>query len=102
MSNTVRWLDTEFGVYPLDGTQWNDVGGVYIFTSIQGNIWHAHYVGVADSFRNRLPTHERALEARRLGATHIHAVVVPQADIRATLEQRLIAACQPPLNTHHR
>ena len=52
----------------LDDTTatWNDIGGLYIFTYLNAqNRWPALYVGIADSFKNRLPNHERWSEARR-------------------------------------
>jgi hypothetical protein len=35
----------------------------------------------------------------RLGATHVHALVVSQAAKRDEIERQLIATYQPPLNT---
>lgn len=100
--NTVTWLGYEFTVYPRFGTTWNNVGGIYIFTGVVGNQWEPYYIGRCESFLNRLPSHDRWDEAARRGATHIHARVVPQEASRATLEEALIRACNPPLNTHFR
>jgi hypothetical protein len=102
MSDKVTWSTYEFTVYD-DNTTWNDIGGLYIFTYLNAqNRWPALYVGVADSFKNRLPNHERWAEARRSGATHIHARVESQEATRLRIEKELIAAFQPPLNTHHK
>ena len=100
--NTATWLGYEFTVYNRFGTTWNNVAGIYIFTAIVGSQWKAYYIGQCDSFQNRFRTHERWDEAARLGATHVHARVVPLAANRDALESSLIQACQPPLNTHFR
>lgn len=93
------WLSHEFGVYPPT-TPWNNVAGVYIFTGVDAhNRWAALYIGQADSFINRLPSHERWTEARMRGVTHIHVLVVPQQAQRDLIEQQLIQAFQPPMNT---
>ena len=99
MSDTVKWLSYEFTVY-TPNTTWNDVAGVYIFCGVNAqNQWVALYVGQADSFRNRIPSHEQWIPAVRLGATHVHAQVVPQATTRDAVERELIQVYQPRLNT---
>ena len=76
MGSTVKWLTYEFTVH-TPNTTWNDVAGVYIFCGINAqNEWVAFYIGQADSFRNRIPSHEQWGPAIWLGATHIHARVV--------------------------
>jgi excinuclease UvrABC nuclease subunit len=99
MSQTVTWLSHGFTVY-AHGTSWNDDAGVYIFAGLNSqNQWVALYVGQADNFRNRIPQHEQWTRAVRLGATHVHAMVVPLAGNRDKLEEELIQAFQPQLNT---
>lgn len=102
MSNIVTWAGHQFTAYPPT-TTWNHVSGIYIFArqSSPGN-WQALYIGQAQSFADRLPSHERWSEAARHGATHIHALIVPQQVNRDAIEQTLIRACQPVLNTQHR
>ena len=96
--NKVNWLSYQFSVYSAN-TTWNDVAGIYIFTGINAaGRWKAHYIGQAKSFKNRLPSHESWSAAVRLGATHVHAMAVPLAANRDTIEEALIAAFQPPLN----
>ena len=86
----MTWLYYEFTIYQ-HGTSWNDVVGVYIFCGVNPqNQWVALYVGQTDSFRNRIPSHEQWTPALRLGATHVHARVVPQAATRDAIEQELI------------
>ena len=102
MSNTVTWLNHAFGVYQKPST-WGTAAGVYIFCGITPqNQWRPYYIGQADQFSDRLPSHERWAEAVRLGATHVHAMVVQQAAMRDTIEQQLISAYQPTLNAHHK
>jgi hypothetical protein len=75
---TATWLTHEFTIYEMDTTNWNDVAGVYIFSglNVQQTQWKALYVGITESFKTRHPNHERWEEAKRLGATHVHAKVV--------------------------
>jgi len=84
----------------MDG-MWKDVGGVYIFSGVKNNIWHAYYIGITDSFQDRHPNHERWEEAKCLGATHVHARGESQAAVRESIEKELIETYQPTLNTHH-
>ncbi len=99
MGDSVKWLSYEFTIY-APNTMWNDVAGVYIFCGINAqNQWVALYVGQADSFRNRIQSHEQWSPAVWLGATHIHARVVPQVTARDAIERELIQAYQPRLNT---
>jgi len=101
MANTVKWLSYDFHVLTLDAS-WTADGGIYIFTGLKDNTWHPYYVGIADSLKVRLATHERWSEAVQLGATHVHARVASLAATREAIEKELIAQYQPPLNTHHR
>jgi len=102
MSDTVKWSSYDFYVLPKESA-WHAVGGVYIFTgkNAQG-LWYPLYIGQAESLAARIPTHERWQEAARLGATHVHAMVVQQEANRDTIERELIAAYQPTLNEHHK
>lgn len=95
----VTWLNYQFEVYEPRRTTWNDSSGIYIFTGIGPNgRWRAYYIGKATSFRDRFANHEKWAGAVRLGATHVHAMVVPLAANRDRIEAELIQACQPPLN----
>lgn len=94
----VSWLDAEFGVYG-PSTRWNEVPGVYIFAGVnQRDEWYPLYVGQTQSLARRLGNHDKWLEARRLGATHIHARTVRDQRLRLSLERRLVLAFQPSLN----
>ena len=100
---TCNWSGYQFTVYTMDGTTWNDVGGVYIFAGLtQGGRWNAYYIGICESFSDRCPNHERWAEAVRLGATHVHALVVPLEADRQSIERELIRAWAPPLNIQNK
>lgn len=102
MSETVDWIGTSFHVCN-PSANWKDAGGVYIFCGLNSNQqWFPVYIGQAESLAARLPNHERWQEAAKLGATHVHARVVEQAANRDALEQKLIVAFQPKLNTHYK
>jgi len=102
MNSTAKWSSYEFGVYSPDAN-WNDVSGVYLFCGIGSqNQWVPLYIGQAESFRSRFSAHEEWGPASRLGATHIHALVVPQSATRDLMERELIQSYQPRLNTLQR
>jgi excinuclease UvrABC nuclease subunit len=102
MSDKVQWLSYEFTVYQ-QSVQWNNVGGIYIFAGLnQQNQWVPYYIGKADSFANRIPSHEQWDKARSLGATHVHARTVEQEAERDRIEPELIRKFQPRLNTQLR
>ena len=84
---------------------WNDVGGCYVFVKIVNGRLVVLRVGKCDSFKGRPmpPKHECWAEAvRDHGATHLCVRVVENALSRASEEQDLIAAYNPPMNVHHR
>lgn len=95
----IEWLDgVSFQIIPKD-TNWAKIGGVYIFAGANDqNQWRALYVGQTSSFADRIPGHNQWSKARLLGATHVHARVVPDRSDRLTLEKRLRKAFRPPLN----
>ncbi len=81
---------------------WRSVGGLYIFAYYDGQHWRPLYIGQTDDFSSRLPLHERLDEAIRLGATHIHTLVVQHAENRDTWERMLIDHLQPRMNVQFR
>ena len=93
----VSWCGYHFSVHTMDGA-WNDVGGVYVFAGRNLGRWKTYYVGQTRSFANRLPSHERWAEAKRLGATHVHIRRVSNASRRRAIEIELIRNLNPPLN----
>lgn len=81
---------------------WKAVGGLYVFASLTEDGWLPLYIGKADDFSDRLPSHERLDEAIELGATHIHAAIVSSEANRDKWEPMLIQHYQPPLNVQHK
>lgn len=99
MSDKVTWLTHEFTI-SSHTAQWNNVAGIYIFAGLnQQNQWVPYYIGQADSFQDRIPSHEKWDKARSLGATHVHAKSVLQQSQRDLIERQLIQGFQPQLNT---
>ena len=99
MIDTVQWLGQDFYVHPHNAN-WSTAAGVYIFCGVnQQNQWTAFYIGQANSFQDRLPSHEMWNKAQSLGATHVHVKVESQQSQRDSLEEELIEAYRPPLNT---
>ncbi|MCK9390117.1 MAG: hypothetical protein M0Q01_00950 [Syntrophales bacterium] len=101
--NTCAWplgngQTLEFTIYNPNTTTWNAVPGLYIFTYVTQGYWKPLYIGQANDFSIRIPSHERYAEAVRNGATHIHATVVQQANNRDRWEKMLIEAHQPSMN----
>lgn len=94
---TWTWNGRLFTIYSVD-TTWNPVSGLYIFAGPGLLGWKACYIGQTVSFAERIPGHERWMEAQRLGATHIHACVVQDQWQRDLIERELIGRFQPPLN----
>lgn len=90
-----------FEVY-TQNQNWNSLPGLYIFARPSGAKWSAIYVGQADNFATRLPSHGRLSEAVQLGVTQIHTLVVYSKPERDRLERLLIQWLQPPLNKQHR
>ena len=92
----------EFTIYDSNAN-WNNVAGLYIFAYRVGQTdWYALYVGQAVDFSSRMPSHERWDEAVRLGATHVHALVVPLVANRDKWEKMLIQTLHPPMNVQNR
>jgi hypothetical protein len=87
-----------FTIFDYDATEWKTVGGLYIFARVAGDGWDPLYVGRTENFRTRIPAHERWEEACRLGATQVHALVVPLEASRVRLEAALILQLKPPMN----
>lgn len=101
MNQTATWKNHVFSVH-LHSASWSEAGGIYIFCGVNSqNHWVPLYIGQADSFRNRIPSHEQWTPAVRLGATHVHAKAVPEAMLDA-IERELIATFQPRLNVQHK
>ena len=101
MENTVNWSGHEFIVFPLTGTAWPELPGIYLFAGHTGE-WRAIYIGQCESFAKRLPGHEMMELAVVGGASEVHLLTVQSPTERNNLEAHLIRVHQPPLNDQHR
>lgn len=98
MSDQVNWCGYDLYIHE-HSAQWKPLGGIYIFSGRNtAGQWVAIYVGQAEKLSDRIPGHERWDEARRHGATHVHAMVVPLKETRDRVERDLIQRCNPALN----
>ncbi|WP_459992008.1 GIY-YIG nuclease family protein [Methylosoma difficile] len=95
-----NWLNHEFNIYPKD-SKWNDASGIYIFTYLNKSTgkWVPLYIGQASSFSERFSNHVQWDKAVSLGMAHIHAKNIGKQEERDAIEQELISAFQPPLNS---
>lgn len=102
MRDTALWDGHELTVYDPE-TKWGSKAGIYIFAGLNHQRkWVPLYIGQCDSFADRMPNHEKWDAAVLLGASHIHASVVPLAADRDRIEKKLIEEFQPRLNTQLR
>ncbi len=101
-STVVYWLGKEFGVHQYNEA-WRPVPGIYIFTGLKRNSqgvlrWRPYYVGQTRNLAERIQDHHKWDQAKRQGATHVHARVEPNSYLRLLVEQELIRDYKPPLN----
>ena len=87
---------------PYDASSIKAEAGNYLFALLTVNGWVPKYIGIADNLSERIPCHERWIEAVGLGCTHVLAHIQSDAAKRVAEEQDLIAYYQPTLNTQHR
>ena len=81
----------EYKIYTID-TNWYDVPGNYIFAKeTEPTSWTALYIGETESFKDRLPNHEKLPCVKRYGGTHIHAHINEDNDARLKEEADLKA-----------
>ncbi len=81
----------EYEIYAI-GTDWDDVPGNYIFAKeTEPTSWTALYIGETESFKDRLPNHEKLPCINRYGGTHIHAHINRNSDARLKEEADLVA-----------
>ena len=87
-----------YTIYSLN-TQWNDVPGNYIFAKQVPGGWQPLYIGETQSFKTRIPNHEKWPCVRRYGVTHIHAHRNDGGTAaRKAEETDLLARFDPPCN----
>ncbi len=92
----------EFQRYPIDARpQGRDC--VYAFVSPYGLVQYVHYIGRAENLAARIGSHDRIQEAKRDGATElwVHPTNAQSKVHFHDVEQRLIRALCPPLNSQH-
>jgi len=80
----------EFGLYTMD-TQFNNVGGIYVFTkrSVSGN--HTYiYCGRTQDFPSRFSDHHKSDEIEANGANCIGVMVVSDHDRRVEIETDIL------------
>jgi hypothetical protein len=78
---------------------WERTPCLYIFAyQNPDKIWVPLYVGQTDDFSASLTSHEKLDMAMLLGATHIHARVVPFKTSRDAFELALIRNLKPIMN----
>ncbi|WP_434612030.1 hypothetical protein [Tabrizicola sp. M-4] len=108
MSTTIRLNGLhgrvhDFNLYPLHGTVFPRVSGVYVAmrSAAFGEIWPL-YVGESDDLYRRLISdrmaHEGLTRAIMRGATHIAAKVMWDRSARISLETELRHSLNPPCN----
>ena len=78
--------------------------GVYMFArQVSREHYEVLYIGRASNLATRpTPTHEQYQPALKLGMTHIGATACNSESECKRVEQLLIEAFNPPLNTQHR
>ena len=94
---TCNWGAYSFTVFDPEVTQWNDVGGVYIFARAEPGTskWYAQYIGRTHSFSERLSSHEKWSDSV---ARLTYMCWSSHERQRGLIEQELIQKFDPPLN----
>ena len=81
------------------GTAFRDSPGNYIYAKeVQPGRWSPLYIGQTKRLETRLASHEKEQEARRSGATHIHAHSSGAEAERTAEELDLCRAWKPSCN----
>jgi predicted GIY-YIG superfamily endonuclease len=98
---TITWAGQsgasyKYWVYPFD-IPFDPKPGNYIFAGQSGpGRWHALYIGQTSDLSERFDTHHAMAEAKRRGATHIHAHVNGDEKARLAEEADLRQRWKPP------
>lgn len=108
MSDFIDWT-TATGTYrywfldnPFDASSIQSEAGNYMFVMLTNTGWVPVYIGIADDLSDRIPNHDKRLEAAILGATHVMAHLQPSFILRSAEEVDLIQHFQPALNVQHK
>lgn len=100
-SHTYIVLKLPFSEFPLT-TMPGNYGFFMRTNGLLGSAYRVLYLGIADDLRSRLSSHERMLDAIRLGANVIAAHINENNNARCAEEADLIARYNPPMNVQHR
>jgi hypothetical protein len=105
MADSIQWpgksgAQYQYWIYPL-GSTFNSSPGNYIYSKLTGAGWIPLYMGQTNDLGVRLANHEKDSEARRNGATHIHAHTSGNEAQRLAEEKDLILRWQPVCNDRH-
>jgi hypothetical protein len=103
MAKTCNWTGKSGTVYNYTiyeiGGDWNDVSGNYIFAKEPSpHNWEAVYIGETESFKDRLPNHEKLPCIKRNGGTHVHAHTNENEKARLAEESDLLSNHTTPCN----
>ena len=92
----------DYQVYPI-GTEFKEVGGIYIFSGPALQMFPPIYIGRTKNFRQRLRlgAHEEELCATQYGATRIHVLVIEDESERNEEERFMIDYYRPVCNSRH-
>lgn len=104
---TINWTGRsgaqyQYWIYPI-GTAFANKPGNYVFAKeTSPGRWLPIYIGQSEDLGRRLANHDREPDARRLGATHIHAHTHTGSETRRLTEERdLIEKWRPACNTQY-
>jgi predicted GIY-YIG superfamily endonuclease len=102
MTDSINWAGKsgnlyQYWIYPID-TSFKSSPGNYIYTKHNGVGWVPLYMGQTVDLAARLSNHEKDSEARRNGATHIHAHTSGSEAERLAEERDLCAKWKPICN----
>jgi hypothetical protein len=102
MSDSIQWdgksgAQYQYWIYPF-GTSFKAAPGNYVYAKLTAAGWVPLYMGQTVNLAARLGNHEKESEARRNGATHIHAHTSGIEVQRLAEEKDLIARWQPLCN----
>ncbi len=104
MANKCKWTGASgteymYEMYPIKGTTWNNVPGNYIFArESKPNNWEPIYIGQTESFKDRIPDHDKLPCVQRNNGTHVHVHVNHNTEARLAEEKDLLASCTTPCN----
>ena len=100
---TIKWpgqsgREYTYYIYPI-GNDFKEEAGNYIFAKTNSsNKWVPQYIGQTKNLNNRLENHEKEDCAIRYGATHIHAHLESNSQVRLNEEKDLIDKWSPVCN----